>query len=176
MQPLRGYNWKRAALWITWGACILEYFWEGGDLAAPAKEALFIFYQPVFHILCMLWLWSAVIWYFEERAVRYEACFASEHLKYLLPSKAITEVAAAFTTIAVVSAAAFIFCSSRGEIGLAAYQPAWMFLGIAIMLFNPLDMAVEDSYGPQRWFFLNTLRRVLLPFQVRVYLWKQPRR
>jgi hypothetical protein len=166
IQPLRGFSWKRVALLTTWSACILESYWEVGGLTLSAQKALFVFYQPVFHMLCMLWLWSAIIWFFEERSVRYEACFASEHLKYLLPAKAIAQIAAAFTTFTGISAAAFIFCSARGKTNLAAYQPALMFLGISMLLLNPLDISMEESHGPQRWFFLTTVRRVFLPFQV----------
>lgn len=158
---------KFAVLVALWAASAVAVHLQRGHLDDAAVQALVTFYQPAFLILSMLWLWIVAVWFFEQRTARYEACFAAEHLKYLLSARAIAEVAAGFTTVAAVSVAAFVTCCARGQFTLAAYQPPLMYGGIIAMLVNPMDMSSEDTYGPQRWFFLDTLRRVLLPFQVR---------
>jgi hypothetical protein len=157
---------KQGAFAAIWIVCLYVLYLEVPRLSEPASQALFIFYQPVVHILSMLWLWSAVIAVFETFMVRYEACFASEHLKFLLSCSALADMASAFTTVLALSVAAFAFCCNRSAIEIASYQPGLMYMGLLIILFNPMDVNNESSYGPQRWFFLRTVLRVFVPIQV----------
>ena len=117
-------------------------------------------------MLLMLWLWTAVIAFFERYYIRYDACFAAEHLKFLLSSGDLARVAESLTTLMAASVSAFILLVSSNYILLASYQPGIFFAAITMYLANPLDFAQENAYSSQRWFFLDTLRRVILPFQV----------
>ena len=139
------------------------------SLPAGATDALFIFYQPMLPMLLMLWLWTFVIFFFEKYFIRYDACFAAEHLKFLLSADALTAIAESLTTIMALSVSAYIILARNGYTVLASFQPGIFFAGIAMYLANPLDFTHEMSYSPQRWFFLDTLRRVTLPFQVRIH-------
>lgn len=135
-------------------------------LSTGATDALFIFYQPLLPMLFMLWLWTAVVSFFEAYYIRYDACFATEHLKFLLSADDLTRIAESFTTLMSLSVSAYILLVDNGYMVLASYQPGIFFAAVAMLLANPLDLAQDTNYSPQRWFFLDTLRRVMLPFQV----------
>lgn len=138
------------------------------SLSAGATDALFIFYQPLLPMLFMLWLWTAVVSFFEAYYIRYDACFAAEHLKFLLSAGDLARIAESCTTLMSISVSAYILLASNNYNMLAGYQPGVFYSAIAMLLANPLDFAHGTNYSPQRWFFLDTLRRVILPFQVRV--------
>ena len=157
--------WRQVVLCCIWALCFGTVWLESDRLWKSPRTALFIFYQPVAHALCMLWLWAVVVLFFERRAIRYDVCFASEHHQYLLPARSLAELASAFTTILAVSAAAFVASCARGAVHLAGIQPMLMYVGILAVLLNPSQ--ADRSFGSHRWFFIRTLRRVLLPFQVR---------
>ena len=159
--------WRQVGCLLLWIACFYEIWFEAGHMKGSAQQALFIFYQPVAHILAMLWLWTAIVAFFEQYAVRYDACFSTEHLKFLLSARALADLAAAFTTVLALSAAIFVICCARGNTELAAFQPTLMYGAIIIILANPFDAENESLFAPQRLFFLKTLRRVILPVQVR---------
>jgi EXS family len=162
------FPWKFVGFGVTWCLCFYVLFFESSALKQSPQNALFIFYQPMAHILAMLWLWNIVVAFFESYAIRYDACFAQEHLRFLLSAKALTDVAAAFTTVTAVSAAIFVACCARGEYEIAGYQPVLMYGVLLMMLMNPLDLENETTFGQQRWFFVRTLRRVFVPVQVRI--------
>lgn len=154
---------------LCWAAAGSLLFWIAPSLPAGATDALFIFYQPMLPMLLMLWLWTVVVAFFEKYYVRYDACFAAEHLKFLLSAADLARVAESLTTLMAASISAYIILVSNNYIVLASYQPGIFFAGIAMFLANPLDFAQEMAYSSQRWFFLDTLRRVILPFQVRTH-------
>lgn len=129
-------------------------------------DALYIFYQPLLPFLLMLWLWVVVVWFFETYMIRYQACFASEHLHFLLSYTALAKIAAPFTTVLAVGVSSFLLLVQNDLVELASWQPV-LLLAVAVgMLANPLDGVIDNSTASQRRFFLDTLRRVVLPFQV----------
>jgi hypothetical protein len=149
-----------------WSICLLVLVQLGAGLPQGPSDVLYIFYQPLMHILGMLWLWTVVVWCFETFFVRYEACFATEHLRFLLSSRALAEMSAVFTTQLALSVTVFILSTFYGHNTVASLQPGLLFSVITLSLASPLDLAWEAPYREQRWFFLDTLRRVVLPFQV----------
>lgn len=151
---------------LCWALAAALLFAVAPSLSAGATDALFIFYQPLLPMLVMLWLWTVVVSFFEAYYVRYDACFATEHLKFLLSADDLTRIAESFTTLMSLSVSAYVLLVINGYVVLASYQPGVFFAAVAMLLANPLDLAQDTNYSPQRWFFLDTLRRVVLPFQV----------
>lgn len=131
-------------------------------------DALFIFYQPLLPFLLMLWLWIVVVWFFETYMIRYQACFASEHLQFLVSAPALTRIAAAFTTAPAIGVSLFLLLVHNDLVQFASWQPALLLIVLLLMLANPLDGVIDSTTTSQRWFFLDTFRRVVLPFQVRL--------
>eukprot|EP00892_Ulva_mutabilis_P010445 jgi/Ulvmu1/7773/UM004_0002.1 len=165
-QPIRSnFSMRKLINALSWALAAGLLFAIAPALPAGATDALFIFYQPMLPMLLMLWLWTLVVSFFEAYYIRYDACFAAEHLKFLLSADALATLAESFTTLMAVSVSAYIMLASNGYFLLASLQPGLFFVAIAIFLANPLDFTHDTTYGAQRWFFLETLRRVVLPFQ-----------
>jgi EXS family len=160
---------KDTRTWLLvsgWCATFMAILLWAPAQPSPVVEALFIFYQPILCFLVMLWLWAILVHFFESNQVRYEACFASEHLRHLLSGPSLKYIASVFTTVTAVSASVFIFSASREHFTLASYQPTLLYVILWTLLMNPLDFVFDSLHAQQRWFFLDTLRRVVLPFQV----------
>ena len=152
----------------SWTITVLLLLLLVPSLPDGVIDALFIFYQPLLPFLLMLWLWIVVVWFFEAYTIRYQACFASEHLQFLVSAPALTRIAAAFTTALAIGVSAFILLVHNGLFQFASWQPALLLIVLLLMLANPLDGVIDSTTSAQRWFFLDTFRRVVLPFQVRL--------
>jgi hypothetical protein len=81
---------------MAWGmllCCLLLYVCRQLPLATPAHQDLFfLYYQPWAPMLAMLWMWGIAVGYWEQRHVRYDACFSPEDQRRLPPSAGIFEV------------------------------------------------------------------------------------
>jgi hypothetical protein len=150
-----------------WTIAVLLLFLLVPSLSDGAIDALFIFYQPILPFVLMLWLWTLLVWFLDTYMIRYQACFASEHLQFLVSYTALTNVATAFTTALAVGVSVFVLLLHNGMVVHASLQPAMLLVVFVGLLANPLDGIIDNSTTAQRWFFLDTLRRVVLPFQVR---------
>jgi len=137
-------------------------------LSAHASSAVFIFYQPVFVALAMLWLWVGVIAFCERHAVKYAACFPSEHHRQLLSAADLQLVASHLTLLFTASLGLFAWACSAQRWQLAAWMPPLLYLAYALLLLLPADVLFRE----QRMFYATVLRRVMLPFQVRGEGWK----
>jgi EXS family len=163
MMSKEAKGWLLVAAWCSTGMAVL--IWAPAQ-PGPVLDALFIFYQPIICFLVMLWLWAILIHFFESSSVRYEACFAQEHLRFLLSGPSLQYIASIFTTVTMASLALFIFSCAYGYVTLASYQPHVLYLVLLTLLMNPLDYVYDHMHSQQRWFFMITLRRVVLPAQV----------
>ena len=117
----------------------------------------------------MLWLWAIVVAFFESYQVRDEACFAQEHLKFLLGSRALFDIAGAFSAALCLSTAFYSAACRHSAYDLAAYQPALLFTIILLLLATPFgvdESGAQSLYATQRLFFVKTIRRVFVPIQV----------
>ena len=65
---------------------------RAGDQAA--EELFYIYYQPLIPVTIMIWLWGAVVRYFERNAVKYNVCFPTRDQKFLLSSRQVFQVGA----------------------------------------------------------------------------------
>lgn len=61
-------------------------------LSEPNRDLWFLYFQPPLPMLAMLWLWAAAVRLFERRRIRYEACFAADHQRFLLRSAQLFQV------------------------------------------------------------------------------------
>lgn len=150
----------------SWTITVLLLLLLVPSLPDGVIDALFIFYQPLLPFLLMLWLWIVVVWFFETYMIRYEACFASKHLPFLVSSAALTRIAAAFTTALALGVSTFLLLVQNGLVEYASWQPTLLLIVMLGMVANPLDGVIDNATTSQRWFFLDTVRRVILPFQV----------
>lgn len=143
-------------------ACAVVLYQHFASLPQVAVDALFMFYQPLICMTAMIWLWSLIVLYFESSAVRYEACFVADHHRYLLQAKDIRQIAWVFTVMVSISMAVFARACALGHVAMASYQPGLLYLSVVAVLVNPADVLFKEN----RMFFLDTARRVFLPFQV----------
>lgn len=84
---LRGASWAALQAALLLGT--LRYL---GRLSHTNKDLWFLYFQPPLPMLAMLWLWAAAVRVFERRRIRYEACFAPDHQRYLLRSAQLVQV------------------------------------------------------------------------------------
>jgi hypothetical protein len=162
---------ERLLHFVSWTVALMLLAEQVSSMPKGVIDALFIFFQPILPFLLMLWLWIVVVWYFEQRGIRYEHCFAAEHNRYLVSSGILTRIAAAFTTALAIGVIVFLLLFRNGFVVAASMLPGLMIVCLALMLGNPLDGVYDNSFTSQRWFFLNTLGRVVLPVRVRCTLY-----
>lgn len=97
----------------------------------------YMFYQPLFPPIFMLFLWGVAVRYFEQNGIQYELCFSKDDRKYLLVSTAIFHISFILLAIVLSSACAFLYLSLYSHQGLAGWQPALVYAGLCGTIFLP---------------------------------------
>ena len=77
-------------------------------------ELFHIYYQPLFVMLAMLWLWGIDVRLFEERRIAYGACFSAADQAFLLSSAQIFQACALRTRLPLAMQYQFCLAEKRG--------------------------------------------------------------
>eukprot|EP00897_Mesotaenium_endlicherianum_P005248 jgi/Mesen1/4751/ME000242S03926 len=151
----------------------------------------FLYYNPLFMIAFMLWLWGINVYGFSHSRVSYPKIFDLDHNH--LTHDEVWRIAAGLTVTVLTSMAAYIYLYAHGAVNLAASQPiaagltvtvltsmaAYIYLyahgavnlaasqPVILYCVLPLVMALpfEVLYANSRYYFLNTLFRLTFPLQ-----------
>lgn len=86
---LRRSSW--AALQVALLLGTLRYL---GVLRKGQQDLWFLYFQPFLPMLAMLWSWATAVRVFEQRRIRYEACFSADDQRFLLRSGQLFQVGA----------------------------------------------------------------------------------
>lgn len=162
--------WPIHALSFVVAGILQSYFvltvfdhYASASISPYVVDTLFIFYQPLLVTLSMLWFWVVVVRFFEAYAVKFDACFMPEHHRHLMLSSHICEIATCMTLVVSGSMALFVHLCATGALLAASYQPSLLYIFLVGMWCMPLDILHRED----RLFYATTLRRVVLPIQVR---------
>ncbi|CAM6086700.1 unnamed protein product [Calypogeia fissa] len=123
----------------------------------------FAYYNPLIMVAVMLWLWGVNIFVFLRSRVSYAKVFDLDHNH--LTHREIWKIAAWVTVIVVTSLSAYLYLESHGATQLAASQPVLIYCLLPLLLAMPLDV----FYSSSRFYFLNTVVRIIFPFQPITY-------
>ncbi|CAM6100406.1 unnamed protein product [Calypogeia fissa] len=123
----------------------------------------FAYYNPLIMVAMMLWLWGVNIFAFLRSRVNYAKVFDLDH--HHLTHREIWKIATWVTVIVVTSLMAYLYLESLGATQLAASQPVLIYCLLPLLLALPLDVL----YSSSRFYFLNTVVRMIFPFQPITY-------
>lgn len=118
----------------------------------------FLYYNPLFLVAAMLWLWGINLRVFAASRVNYAKVFDLDNTHLIW--KEIMMIASWITLIVLTSMTSYLYLSSHNSY-LAASQPVLLYSVLPLMLVLPFDV----FYVTSRIFFLRTLLRIFLPFQ-----------
>lgn len=119
----------------------------------------FLYYNPLFLVVMMVWLWGLNVWVFTASRINYAKVFELDNTH--LTHKEIWMFASWVTVIVMTSTSSYLYLSSHGEGSFAASQPVLLYSVLPLLMVLPIDI----FYVSSRIFFLRTLVRVILPFQ-----------
>uniref|UniRef100_A0A453SE83 EXS domain-containing protein n=3 Tax=Aegilops tauschii subsp. strangulata TaxID=200361 RepID=A0A453SE83_AEGTS len=159
------FLWRfKAILFLLWGLCCCKIGWDSvmrmsADLRDLFLYEVFLYYNPLFLVALMIWLWGVNLWVFAQSSVNYVKVFdlAQTHLSH----REIWRCATWLTLIVPTSMTAYLYLYSHGEVSLAASQPVLLYAILLIVLLSPFDM----FYLSSRFYFLRTMLRIVLPLQ-----------
>ncbi|XBI01713.1 hypothetical protein VPH35_130422 [Triticum aestivum] len=159
------FLWRfKAILFLVWGLCCCKIGWDSvmrmsADLRDLFLYEVFLYYNPLFLVALMIWLWGVNLWVFAQSSVNYVKVFdlAQTHLSH----REIWRCATWLTLIVPTSMTAYLYLYSHGEVSLAASQPVLLYAILLIVLLSPFDM----FYLSSRFYFLRTMLRIILPLQ-----------
>eukprot|EP00250_Pteridium_aquilinum_P010316 c19293_g1_i1 orf=582-1868(-) len=118
----------------------------------------FLYYNPLFLLAAMLWLWGINLRVFAASRVNYAKVFDFDNTHLIW--KEIWMIASWVTLIVLTSMTAYLYLSSHNNF-LAASQPVLLYSVLPLMLVLPFDALFITS----RIFFLRTMVRIFLPLQ-----------
>ncbi|KAI5078665.1 hypothetical protein GOP47_0006336 [Adiantum capillus-veneris] len=118
----------------------------------------FLYYNPLFLLAAMLWLWGINLRVFAAFRINYVKVFDLDNTHLMW--KEIWMIASWITLIVLTSMTSYLYLSSKDS-HLAASQPVLLYSILPLMLVLPFDVFFVTS----RIFFLRTLVRIFLPLQ-----------
>ncbi|KAG0560487.1 hypothetical protein M758_10G179000 [Ceratodon purpureus] len=120
---------------------------------------VFLYYNPLFLMAGMVWLWGINVWVFLTSRIPYSRVFDLDlnHISH----KEIWKIASWMTVAVITSMTAYLYLYSHGLVSHAASQPVLLYVMVPLVLGLPLDA----FYGQTRFFFLKTLVRLTFPIQ-----------
>lgn len=118
----------------------------------------FLYYNPLFLLAAMLWLWGINLRVFAASRINYGKIFDLDNAHLMW--KEIWMIASWVTLIVLTSMTSYLYLSSQNS-HLAASQPVLLYSILPLMLVLPFDIFFVTS----RIFFLRTLVRIFLPLQ-----------
>eukprot|EP00250_Pteridium_aquilinum_P000929 c11113_g1_i1 orf=139-1203(+) len=118
----------------------------------------FLYYNPLFLLALMLWLWGINLWVFALSRINYAKVFELDaaHLMW----KEVWGMAFWITFIVLTNMTSYLYLSSHGN-SLAASQPVLLYSILPLIMVLPVDI----FYVSSRIFFLRTLVRTFFPLQ-----------
>eukprot|EP00249_Psilotum_nudum_P008612 c21402_g1_i1 orf=216-1580(+) len=119
----------------------------------------FFYYNPLFLVAFMVWLWGINVWVFLHSRVNYTKVFELDHNH--LTHREIWMIAFWMTNLALTSMMLYSYFYSYGEVSLAASQPVLLYSILPLIMVFPFDVVYVSS----RIFFLRTLLRLSFPLQ-----------
>nr|XP_024384774.1 SPX and EXS domain-containing protein 5-like isoform X2 [Physcomitrium patens] len=121
---------------------------------------VYLYYNPVFLMSAMVWLWGVDVWVFLTARFPYARVFELDpnHITH----HEIWKIATWMTVAVITSMTAYLYLYSHGMVSMAASQPVLLYVTVPLVLGLPLDM----FYMNTRFFFLKTLVRLTFPVQV----------
>ncbi|KAJ7532268.1 hypothetical protein O6H91_14G080300 [Diphasiastrum complanatum] len=154
----------QTVLFISWGFICCKVA-KDSVLRMDAKlrdnffyEA-FLYYNPLFMVAMMVWLWGVNVWVFLQSRVNFAKVFDLDQ-NHLTPRE-IWKIASWMTILVLTSMTAYLYLYSHGEVSLAASQPVLLYCTLPLLLVFPFDVL----YASSRFFFIRTLIRLTIPLQ-----------
>ncbi|GAX82419.1 hypothetical protein CEUSTIGMA_g9847.t1 [Chlamydomonas eustigma] len=147
------------AMWLLACGTFTAYFWM--QIEKDAARFMLIYFQPVVPALLLLWLWAHIVKSFESLQIEYDACFNAKDRKLLLTGAEIKKIALVLISIVMAWAALFAWTSACKLYFVTEVIPLALYASLVFILLFPLNV----MHRPTRFFFLSTVKRVMLPLQ-----------
>ncbi|KAK9813520.1 hypothetical protein WJX73_004163 [Symbiochloris irregularis] len=160
-RPPPGYTAQKIAFLVWLIICTYITLSSLATTSNDQYEVFHIYYQPLFVLVAMLWLWCVNVRYFEAHNLRYDLCFSAHDQRYLLSCRQLLQVTALGTVIVGSSATLFAWHGSRHELAAASLHPPVMYCLLVALVLLPANVAYKET----RLFFSTTMFRVATPFR-----------
>lgn len=133
-------------------------------LSADRYPLLFLYYQPLFLVALMIWLWGIVVMVWSTWLCVTPSpllVFQLPDVRVHLTHAQVFQAAALWSTLVLTNVTVFAWAASSNRDSLAAVLPPLAYLAVPVTLLLPADILYRRS----RHFIAFTLLRCLLPFQ-----------
>ncbi|BBN14133.1 xenotropic and polytropic retrovirus receptor 1 [Marchantia polymorpha subsp. ruderalis] len=149
------------SLWIIVSLKVIKDSVFRMDMAVWNKTFFeaFAYYNPLFMMAMMVWLWGVNVQVFLRSRVNYAKVFDLDHNH--LTHWEIWKIASWMTVLVLTSLTAYLYLESYGERKLAASQPVIVYCLLPLLLALPVNALFASS----RFYFLSTIVRMIFPFQ-----------
>ncbi|KAL3699195.1 hypothetical protein R1sor_017217 [Riccia sorocarpa] len=162
--------WKRRIWWLqsfilsTWIFLCFKTVQESfiradEDVRTRFLGEVFLYYNPMFMVVFVLWLWGVNLWVFSNARISYAKVFEMDpnHLTH----REVWKISGGLTMVVLTSMSLYMYFYSRGHLNYAAGMPLFLYCGLPLFLGLPFNIC----HGPSRFFFLNALGRIAFPKQ-----------
>lgn len=154
----------KGPLFLLWGFVCLKIGMDSvmridAKLRYQFLHEAFLYYNPLFLVAMMIWLWGVNIWVFSQSSVNYAKIFDLDHT--YLTQREIWKCATWMTITVPTSMTAFLYFYSHGQSDLAKCQPVLLYSFLALILVFPYDV----FYVSSRYYLIRTLWRLTFPLQ-----------
>ncbi|KAG6545709.1 hypothetical protein Mapa_012894 [Marchantia paleacea] len=159
---MRRLWWLQSFLLSTWIFFCLKAIKEAiflvdEDYRTRFLGEVFLYYNPMFMVALVLWLWGINLYVFAYSRISYAKVFDLDpsHLTH----RDIWKIAGGLTMMVLTSMSLYMYFYSHGQLNYAAAQPLFLYCALPLFLGLPLNVC----YASSRFFFLNTLARLAVP-------------
>eukprot|EP00850_Spirogloea_muscicola_P015471 SM000118S25614 [mRNA] locus=s118:412109:416562:- [translate_table: standard] len=156
------WQWVLLLVWVV--ACV-KMMKDAVDAMDVSVRSIFVYeaflyYNPLFMVALMVWLWGFNLYGFAHSRVSYPRVFDldANHLTHW----DIWKIAAGLTVLVLTSMVAYLHLYATYHLkNLAASQPVLLYCLLPLLLALPIDV----FHAPSRYYFLGTLFRMMFPLQ-----------